>query len=374
MNKNKISIFLPSLYGGGAERVMVNLANGLIELGYQVDVVLAKKDGKFFNLLNSKIEIIDLRSKRTFLCLFGLIKYLKKDKPTALISGLDHANIICILAQKISRAGCRSIITLHANFQPTYDDETINNIVKIKQKAFDCFIGLIFPFANNIIAVSEGVKEFYQNKYKLPKNKMKVIYNPVIDNSLKEKAKEPLDHPWFSQEHTPIILCVGRLSAQKNFKDAIYAFCEVRKHIKAKLVFLGEGEERLSLEEIIGKCGYKEDIEMLGFVSNPYKYLSRSSVFLLSSLFEGLPTVIIEALSLGIPVVSTDCPSGPSEIIGQNKYCRIVPVGDIHGLANGILEVINKKILPEGLNGLNVYDVGYASRKYVEIINEEGGF
>ncbi|MGB2886052.1 MAG: glycosyltransferase, partial [Dehalococcoidia bacterium] len=180
----------------------------------------------------------------------------------------------------------------------------------------------------------------------LPRKKIEVIYNPVITPELLEKAREPVDHPWFQPGEPPVVLGVGRLTEQKDFPTLLRAFALVRKERAARLVILGEGEDRPELKALVDELGIAEDVDMPGFVDNPYGYMAGAAVFALSSRWEGLPTVLIEAMALGKPVVATDCPSGAREILNDGRYGTLVPVGDAKRLATGISGMLEHPVEP----------------------------
>jgi glycosyltransferase involved in cell wall biosynthesis len=204
------------------------------------------------------------------------------------------------------------------------------------------FMRHCFPWADEIVAVSEGVADDFAAVTGLERSRIKTIYNPVISTTLVEKAKEPVDHPWFAPGQPPVILAIGRLTKQKNFPTLIRAFDSLRKKRPVHLMILGEGEERMALEGLIQQLGLDDSVSLPGFLDNPYAYLSRAGVFVLSSEWEGLPTVLIEALAVGVPVVSTDCKSGPREILDDGKYGQLVPVGDSATLAEAIGKALNQ--------------------------------
>ena len=206
---------------------------------------------------------------------------------------------------------------------------------------------IFYPRADGVVAVSKGVADDLAVVIGLPRERITVIYNPVVTPELLQKAQEPIDHPWFHPGEPPVILGVGRLTKQKDFPTLIQAFALVRKERPARLIILGEGEDRYELEELIRKLGIASDVDMPGFVDNPYKYMAYSTVFVLSSAWEGLPTVLIEAMACGCPVVSTNCHSGPAEILENGKYGKLVAVGDAAGLAEAMVGTLDA---PESLN------------------------
>jgi glycosyltransferase involved in cell wall biosynthesis len=202
-------------------------------------------------------------------------------------------------------------------------------------------IKIFYPWADAIVANSRGVAEDLMKLTGLPRDKIQVIYNPVVTPELFAKAEEPLDHPWFRPGEPPVILGVGRLTQQKDFPTLIRAFALVRKERPARLMILGEGEERPKLEALVRELRLEEDVALPGFVENPYKYMKRAAVFVLSSKWEGLPTVLIEALALGTQVIATNCPSGLEEVLEGGRWGRLVSVGDFAGLAQAILDRLN---------------------------------
>lgn len=327
-----IGLFLPSLHGGGAERVMVNLARGFSEQGLKVDLVLSKADGPYLPQVPRDVRVVNLNAQRVLYSLPGLVQYLKEVKPRALLSALDHANVVAILARLLARVPVHLAVSVHS----TLSQSSVRSTNLIGQLA-PFWTRVFYPWADTIIAVSQGVAEDLVRISKLDERKVHVIYNPVVTSDLYTKAEELLDHPWFAADQLPVVLGVGRLTEQKDFTTLIRAFAIVKEVFPARLVILGEGEGRTCLEKFVRDLDLEDSVELPGFVSNPYKYIKRAAVFVLSSKWEGLPTVLIEALALGTPVISTNCPSGPSEILEGGKWGRLVPVGDAEALARAIL-------------------------------------
>lgn len=331
-----VAIFLPMLAGGGAERVMLNLANGLAAKGKRVDLVLGRAVGPYLTQVDENVTIVDLAASRTLRSLPALIRYLNTATPAVLISALDHANIVSLWANKLARKKTKTIITLHCNFSTNLK----NSNSKFHNIIFPIFIKRFYRQADSIVSVSTGVAEDYSNICSIDEKKIKVIYNPVISDSLYAKAEEPVDHPWFVNREHKIIISVGRLSPQKSYSDLIKAVAKVSEKKTVRLVILGEGELRPELERMIADLKLSEHVYLPGFVDNPYKYLAKSDLFVLSSRWEGLPTVLIEALALGTPVVSTNCKNGPDEILMNGRFGTLVAVGDVDGLALAIQEAL----------------------------------
>lgn len=332
-----IAIFLPSLYGGGAEKTMLNLASGIAARGYKVDLVLVKAKGPYLDQLSEKIRVIDLKAHRSIMCFPALIRYLRYEQPECLLSAM-HVNTIALIARILSGVSTKVIVS-ERNTISLLSKNTSN----IRLKLISQIIRYFYPLADGIIAVSKAVAEDLSQTAKISIDHIKVIYNPVITPLLRKKAKVPLKHPWFVDNAPPVILAVGSLTMQKDFKSLIEAFAYVRRTHAARLLILGEGEERRELETLVKKRNLQNAVMLPGFVPNPYPYMISSSVFVLPSRWEGLPGVLIEALFCGIPIVATDCPGGTREIISNNNYSIIVPVGDVEAISVGIKKVINGK-------------------------------
>jgi glycosyltransferase involved in cell wall biosynthesis len=234
--------------------------------------------------------------------------------------------------------------------------------------------GRFYPWADAIIAVSDGVADDVARVTSLPRESITTIHNPVVTPELQEKMRAPLDHPWFAPGNPPVLLAVGRLVDQKDFPTLLKAFARVRAVRKARLIILGEGKERPELEALTGKLGVASDVDLPGFVLNPFPYMIRASALVLSSAWEGLPGVLIEAMACGCPVVSTDCPSGPAEILNGGAYGPLVPVGDDAALAKAILSVLEAPPDSERLRAqAALFSVDRATDQYLQVLLEPGG-
>jgi glycosyltransferase involved in cell wall biosynthesis len=330
--QDRLALFLPGLYEGGAERIFINLAQGFSTRGYPVDLVLARAEGPYMTQIPDGVRLIDLKASRVLASVPALVKYLNSERPAALLSGM-FANIIALWARRLSAATGRLILTEHNTLSSVVDNKK-----DLRWQLYPKLAGCFYPWANNIIAVSNDVANDLTRIAKIPQNLIQVIYNPVVTPDLKEKSKASLDHPWFRAGEPPVILAVGRLTDQKAFDVLIQAFSLIRKNQVARLLILGEGENRSALEALIQKLGLEQDVSLMGFVQNPYPYMAQASIFVLPSRWEGLPTVLVEALYLGAPVVATNCPGGSREILKNGKFGTLIPVDDPLILANAIKE------------------------------------
>jgi len=363
MGKQKVALFLPSLRGGGAERVMVNLARGFSEKGLDVDLVLAKAEGPYLSQVPPEVRVIDLHSDRVLASLPHLVRYLLRERPQALLSTLDHANIVALWARKLARVPNRLVVRVANNLS-----QSASNASSARERLMPRLIHKFYPWADAVVAVSQGVADDLVKTAGLSRERIQVIYNPVVTPDLLEKAKEPLNHAWFAPGEIPVILSVGRLTKAKDYSTLIRAFAQVQREYPARLMILGEGEERPKLETLIRELDLEEDVSLPGFVDNPYAYMARSAVFVLSSVWEGLPNVLIEAMAIGTPVVSTDCPSGPAEILEGGEWGRLVPIGDVEKMTTAIIATLNDPNHPDVSKRAQHFGVEKSVKAYLEVL------
>jgi glycosyltransferase involved in cell wall biosynthesis len=283
------------------------------------------------------VRVITLGTRRTAYSIPRLARYLRRERPQALLSALVHVNIAAILAARLSGSGPRVIVTEH-NQVTENAARARSSIIRLAHRA----IGWLYPLADEIVAVSAGVAESLMVYSGVDERRVSVIHNPVVTPALHDKALAAVTHPWFAPDQLPVILGVGRLTAQKDFINLVRAFAIVKQSRPSRLVILGEGSERAVLVDLIDRLDLVPDVDMPGFDANPYSYMSRAAVFVLSSAWEGLPTVLIEAMACGTPVVATDCRSGPAEILVGGRFGELVPVGDAAALAAAILRTLER--------------------------------
>jgi glycosyltransferase involved in cell wall biosynthesis len=334
-----VAIFLMDLDGGGAERVMLNLARGFAEQGLKVDLVLVKAEGPYLSQLPQlpqNVRVIKLESSRLILSLPALARYLKQEQPPVLISALEDTNMVALWARKLAGVSTQVVVTVHNHLSGAAKYAT-----KLKHRLTPQFVKWFYPWADTIVAVSQGVAEDLI-EMGLPTEKIKAIYNPIVTPELSEKFKESVDHPWFLPGQTPVILGVGRLDKQKDFPTLLNSFAKVRQQLQVRLMILGEGGERSYLESLAQELGLAEDVVFPGFVANPHAYMARADVLVLSSAWEGFGNVLVEAMAAGTPIVSTDCESGPAEILANGKYGKLVAVGDSEGMAKAIAQTLEE--------------------------------
>lgn len=335
--QKRLAIFLPSLYGGGAQRIVLNLAQGIAARGYAVDLVLARAQGPYLAQVSASVRLVDLDASRTLFSLPTLTRYLRNERPQAMLSALNYANIIALWARRLTGTPRQVVISEHNTFSrwkrklPSFYGQLMSWLLKS-----------FYRWADGIVAVSKGVADDLAQETSIPRGHIQVIYNPIVTPGLQAKAQASLDHPWFEPGEPPVLLAVGRLTVQKDFSTLIQAFARVRQARPARLLILGDGEERPALEAMVSELALERDVRLPGFVGNPYAYMARASLFVLSSRWEGLPTVLGEALYCGVPIIATDCPSGPREILADGQYGQLVPIGDVSALAQSMEAILDR--------------------------------
>ncbi|MCU0549922.1 MAG: glycosyltransferase [Leptolyngbya sp. Prado105] len=358
-----LAIFVHSLFGGGAERAMLNLARGFSQRGLTVDLVLLRKEGAYLDLLPSEIKIVDLGGGKLWQCLPALANYLRQNRPPVLLSTLDDTNLAAIWMRQLTGGKTRLIV----NVQNTLSQEAQRS-TSLKTRLMPLFTRWFFEWADAVVPVSEGVGEDLR-QIGVRGDLIQVIHNPVVTPDLLERAQTSIEHPWFASE-IPVLMSVGRLAHQKNYPLLLEAFAKVRQSRPVRLMILGEGEARTALEAQIERLGIEEDVLLPGFVSNPYAYLRQADLFVLSSWFEGLPTVLIEAMAVGTPVVATNCPSGPDEILAGGKYGVLVEVGNLEQLAQAIEQTLARPISSAILQERAAYySLEQSLDRYAKVLN-----
>jgi glycosyltransferase involved in cell wall biosynthesis len=338
---------------------MLNLANGIIKAGYNVDMVLVKAKGEYLKELDDKVNIIDLNSNSAMGSIGNLAKYLKKNQPIAMIAAIENCNVAALIANKIAKVDTKIIVTIHTTLS-----RVLKDVKNIKVKLNMILQKLLYKNAFKIVSVSKATAKDASDVLEIPLDKVDVIYNPIINKSIIEKANENIDSIYFKEENIKNILAVGRLTEAKSFDTLIKAVSILLKERNdIRLTIIGEGSKREELENLIKRLEIDSYVDMPGFKGNPYAYMSKCDVFVLSSKWEGLPSVIIEAMACGAKVVATDCKSGPREILEDGKYGILTPVGDEYELAKAIKKSLN---IDKKIDGIDKHLNQFAFDKIIE--------
>lgn len=339
LGKKKLAFYLFCINGNGQAKVMLDIAGGLAKRGHSVDFYYVKMDNSvYMRHYDGIISYHSLSTSTRWGAILSLRKVLSNSEYDFVFTAGNDNNCSIILAKLFKKINTKIIITEH---------NSLSNVVqkskKILAKFLPYFVRILYGYSNALVSVSNGIKDEIENKFKVKNPYSTVIFNPVVDNKLHGLKNNTPIHPWFDGSYK-VFLGVGRLAIQKDFSSLIKAFSLIKDNPSYKLIILGEGEERVNLEYLINELNISNQVDLLGRVDNPYAYMSASNVFVLSSKFEGLPTVLIEALACDMTIVSTDCPHGPSEILENGKWGYLVPVDDVYALSNAMKTALDKPI------------------------------
>jgi len=365
---DRVAFFLPSLGGGGggpggAERITLNLAGELAVRGYSVDMVLAYAGSDHHSAVPREVRVVDLKARAVSRSLPSLAAYLRRQKPAVLLSALDHGNVVAILARRLANVSTRVVVANHIQLSIA-----TQQALNLRSRLIPLFVRHTYKMADAIVSVSRGAADDLARIVGIPSERIRVIYNPVLSPRFFETAKMPVEHPWFTTKTLPLIVSAGRLTRQKNFGLLLRAFSAVRSRSPARLVIFGEGEERPALQKLVQELGIGADVSLPGWTSNVAAFIARADVFVLSSLWEALPTVLVEALALGTPVVSTDCRSGPREILGDGKYGTLVPPEDFELLASAVESILKVPGQSCPKEALRPFEITVATDEYLKVL------
>ena len=364
-SQKPLAILISSMHGGGAQRVTLHLARGLAECGYPVDLVMARAEGAYLAEVPETVRVVDLKASRVLTSLPALFRYLRRERPEAMLSAMNYVNIAALWARRLAGIPTRLIVSEHSTLSASS-----NHASSVRERMMPHFVRRFYPWADGIISVSHGSADDLARITGLPPERIKVIYNPVITPEVRIKAQCSTDHPWFKAGQMPVLLAIGRLSPEKDFRSLILAFAQVRKARAVRLLILGEGNERPALEVLVRQLGLEQDVSLPGFVQNPYALMACASAFVLSSRWEALPTVLIEALYCGAPLIATDCPSWPKEILANGKYGELVPPGDVAALAQAISSTLEKEVKSLPPESWKSFELETVVKQYVEVLIE----
>lgn len=334
---NKVMFFLPSLGGGGAERTVIQLANSFAEQGLNIHLGVCDLHGDKAKLLpevSLKIELINFNCGRVMNSITPLKIKMKAEQYDCIVATQTHTNIVAGIAKKLAGVQTRLI------FREVSTPSKNMKLQGIGKFVLKTLVNWTYPMAQQVVCVSKGVEADFREYYSYKSNNISTIYNPVLDDTYFEKLKAPVTHKFFN-EANKVILAVGRLTEAKNFGFLIRSFKTLHdQHADTRLIILGEGELRTEFEALITELGLNDVVDLSGFDANPYAYFKYASLFVLSSNWEGLPGVLIQALASKVKVVSTDCPSGPREILAEGQFGLLVPCDDQKALSDAMHQAI----------------------------------
>lgn len=361
--KERLAIFTSDMDGGGAERAMLKLAGGMASHGFHVDLVLRRAEGHYLDEVSDAVHIVDLDAGRVLASLPRLVRYLRRERPAAMLTSLNYVNIVGIWAKRLAGVDTRLVVNEQntLSLEAPHSSRRRHRLVPALAKRF-------YPWADQIVAVSRGAADDLVRAVGVAPDRIRVVPNPIVTPELRAMAAAPVDHPWFEPGQPPVLLAVGRLSPQKDFETLIRAVALARRHRPVRLLILGEGGERACLEALVADLGLGGAVGLPGWVLNPYPYMVRADAFVLSSRWEGLPSVLIEALFCGVPVIATDCPSGPTEILDGGRHGLLVPVGDADALSRGIGSALAGKVPRPTEASWRPYEQETVVTRYLEVL------
>lgn len=359
MKKVRILFFIYQMGAGGAARTLLNILNNLDRSKFEPVLVTLNYNGSYEAEINEDVIFKKLSTQRLSRSIFKLAKIIRNENIDVVFSTIPRVNTIAVLATIFSFSKAKAVVREADNLDGNWFE-------RLKLIGF----GLIYRLSNQVISLSEGVKENLVKRYKLTPDLIKVIYNPVDIENIQQRMHEPLDAQLNIDQHRKTILTVGRLVPQKDQKTLLQAFSKVNAQIPSQLIILGEGELESQLRRLTKELNIELYVHFVGFVRNPYQYFSQSDLFVLSSIHEGFSHVVAESLATGTPVVSTDCKSGPREVLDNGKYGYLVPVGDEITMAEKIIEALQleeterRVIINNGLTRASVFNVNKIVKDY----------
>ena len=369
----RIGLLLTDLNGGGIQKMMLALGEGLVGRGHEVQLILYGRGGPFALDVPPGIEthiltpifrplgrLVPFRADpagslrmllpvllpgkpiRGLEFLPALARHLARSRLDALISAAPNCNLEAVWAKRLSGVATRILVS-----ERSAPSEMLTKARNWRSRFLPTLMSRTYQQADVIVAVSQELRDNLAAVTNIPRERIRAIYNPVVGPEVLEGAAAPIPHPWLEPGEPPVILAVGRLSTQKDYPTLVRAFAMVRAKRQARLIILGAGRDehkteqrREEIAQLARELGVGEDVDAAGFTANPYAYMARSALLALSSLYEGLPAVLIQAMACGCPVVSTDCPTGPREILDDGRYGPLVPVSDVPALAGAMESVL----------------------------------
>jgi len=334
----RLAFLLPDMKGGGAERVALTLIRAFVERGHAVDLLLMDAGGDLLQLVPKPVRVINLKASRVRSVVRPLARYLKQENPSALQVSMWPLTVAAIVARALSRASTRLVVSDHAALSKQYAKRGL-----LHRQFLKWTIRLFYPSADARVVVAANTAKDLARLSGLPQSSFEVIYNPV-DPAVPRTRNPEIEHLWGGSDRR--ILNVGRLDPQKNQILLLEAFARLSAKCEARLVILGEGVLRGALERRAAELRIADRVAMPGFRLDVASVYGSADLFVLSSDYEGFGNVLVEAMLAGVPVVSTNCEAGPSEILDGGRYGRLVPVGDADALAEAMLETLQKPIAP----------------------------
>ena len=368
----RLAIFVATSGHSGVDRNLKNLIPEIAARGIQVDVLRIKNHGLYLEKelgeLPANVRIVELGTAHVNTSLWRLVRYLKRERPDALLTDKDKVNRLALWARRLAGVSTRLVVRMGTTVSKNLEKRSA-----LQRWTQYTSIRRFYRWADAIIMPSRGAAEDLACIAQLPVSRISVVPNPVITARFQQLLIQPVEHPWLKHKDRPVILGVGELSKRKDFATLLRAFARLRQQRPARLIILGKGRQREALVQLAEELGISDDLDLAGFSPNPYAYMAQADVFVLSSICEGFGNVLVEAMAAGTPVVSTNCPSGPSEILDEGRTGRLVPVADDAALAQAILDTLDQPPEPALLSAaVQPYTVQASADHYLETLGLMG--
>ncbi|MDB5969469.1 MAG: glycosyl transferase [Hydrocarboniphaga sp.] len=363
----RIALFMSTSGHSGVDRAIRHLAPALAGRGYAVDLLKVRRHGPELAEIPPGVRVIDLGASSTYGALPALIRYLRRERPAVLLSDKDRVNRTALLARWLSGVSQRTRLVLSSG--------TTISVDLAHRGAFERWIqrwsmGNLYPLADQVIVTCKAVAADMAAYTGLARARIRAVFSPVVPASLFESRPPPPDHPWFAPGAPPVLVGVGELAPRKDFPTLIRAFAQLRRGRELRLMIVGKGRDHLRLQTLCDELGVSGDVEFVGFRRDVYAFMAHAAVFAMTSRWEGLGFVLIEALACGTPCVAVDCPSGPAEVLGQGRYGQLVPIGDAGRLAAAIGATLDDPPSPEQCRAAaKPYEIEQATNDYLRAMN-----
>ncbi len=357
-----VAIFVATSGHSGVDRLIQHLVPAISRRGYPVDVLKILGHGPHLEELPCGVRLIELGTKHVYTSFPALVRYLKRSRPAVMMTDKDRVNRTAILARACSRVATRLVVSSGTTI--SIDLAHRGPYERLLQRSS---MGKLYRLADKVIVPSQGVAEDMAAYTGLPIDHIEVVLCPVVPEELFNQPQPRPDHPWFQSGEPPVILGVGELGPRKDFTTLVRAFAIVRRQRPCRLVIIGRGKLHAQLIALANELGVNRDVDLPGFKPTPYHYMAHAAVFAFTSLWEGNPFVLPEALAVGTPIVATDCPSGPREVLQNGRCGHLVAVRDVNALAEAILKTLQAPLPADTLReAARPYEIECSTTAYLK--------